>query len=826
MSKVIVVQDGNLVLTAAGTDVIGDNANVASFKDEFITTGSNTTLQFTDSGNGGFYDTITSDDIESFITLGFKPGMTITVAGSASNDGTYTIGEGGVTADIITIIGGFTNEGPTSTGTITLLGIDKAEELTTGSFLNVFSNDGTEEFSINVNDNGWMEVRAQAKDGSGLFVYGGGHIGIFDYTEGTADITQQSVDATDTAYTTIGGWNDGQWSLWEVGTNGVADLDLSFNNYVPDAGLSGWVTDITDTFIRRTFESDYATGMHLYWPTSNVVRLSTLASGSIAIKSDTSADGTRKRIDFQHQSGTQRGYVGINADNAMYLAHQIHGSQLFLTAENNSGAAQVLFTGDPDTETYMKGTTTARIYVGETSSIETALLATFDGAVDLYYDNTVALSTDTAGAYSPLGSVYLEEKTTPGGDTAARGQLWVRDDNPQTLMFTDGDSTDFAVAGGGVPNVLATGTPVNNQVAVWTAANTIEGDANFQWNGSATTTEAFAVDAPTGLTSGYLMDVVSNVSTKTGDVVRIIQNHGTATAGALFIQQNSTNAGATLFDMSHVAASSAAYAGRIRTSGIFNGAVLNLHHDHASSTGAVLTITQDGTGNAITVTGGNNIVTDGGLVLPLDNDAATPTLAFGDADTGFYESADDTLKVSVATNPKFFWVSDQYRAETSGGASMLNEAASATNPTLIPDNANLSTGIGSSSADVLSVITNSIEAKRIVAATVQTPEAAVTEIIGIPVASGEGFGFEIHVMGTQDATGDTVFERIFGAIRNQGGTTALVGSTVTDRTDDAGASTWVIAVAADDTADELTVDVTGEASHTIDWKVRVELLNV
>ncbi len=32
--------------------------------------------------------------------------------------------------------------------------------------------------------------------------------------------------------------------------------------------------------------------------------------------------------------------------------------------------------------------------------------------------------------------------------------------------------------------VAATGTPVNNQIAVWTAADTIEGDANLTWNGS------------------------------------------------------------------------------------------------------------------------------------------------------------------------------------------------------------------------------------------------------------------------------------------------------------------------------------------------------
>ena len=122
------------------------------------------------------------------------------------------------------------------------------------------------------------------------------------------------------------------------------------------------------------------------------------------------------------------------------------------------------------------------------------------------------------------------------------------------------------------------------------------------------------------------------------------------------------------------------------------------------------------------------------------------------------------------------------------------------------------------SADVL--------ASRVQAAIVTTTDATVTEIIGIAVPSGEGFGFEIHLMGTQDSTGDTVFERVFGAIRNQAGTTALVGSTITDRTDDAGATTWTIAVAADDSADELTVDVTGEAAHTIDWKVRVHLLNV
>jgi len=144
----------------------------------------------------------------------------------------------------------------------------------------------------------------------------------------------------------------------------------------------------------------------------------------------------------------------------------------------------------------------------------------------------------------------------------------------------------------------------------------------------------------------------------------------------------------------------------------------------------------------------------------------------------------------------------------------------------VPVKTDTNTGIGAAAADQLSLITGGVEANRITAATVQTTDATQTEIVAIAVASGEGYGFRINIIGTEDSTGDTVFENIFGAIRNQGGTTALVGSSIVDRTDDAGASTWVITVAADDTSDELTVDVTGEAAHTIDWKVSVELLNV
>ncbi len=206
-------------------------------------------------------------------------------------------------------------------------------------------------------------------------------------------------------------------------------------------------------------------------------------------------------------------------------------------------------------------------------------------------------------------------------------------------------------------------------------------------------------------------------------------------------------------------------------------------------------------------------------------DTATPALAFGDGDSGFYESADDILWVTIAGGNKFRFQASTFIGNSSGAAYIQASAGSVGAPTYAI-NGDSDTGIYSTGADALSISTGAVEAKRFQAATVQTTTATQTEIIAIPVASGTTFGYRINIVGNEAATGDTVFESIFGAIHNQGGTTAIVGSDIVDRTEDAGAAAWVVTVAADDTTDALTVDVTGEASHTIDWKVSVEILDV
>lgn len=82
-----------------------------------------------------------------------------------------------------------------------------------------------------------------------------------------------------------------------------------------------------------------------------------------------------------------------------------------------------------------------------------------------------------------------------------------------------GDGTWVTPAGGG--NVSNTGTPANNQVAVFTDATTIEGDADFWFNSDNSSLNV------TGTTSMLMLDMTSNassVSTPTSNIGRLYAN--------------------------------------------------------------------------------------------------------------------------------------------------------------------------------------------------------------------------------------------------------------------------------------------------------------
>ena len=101
------------------------------------------------------------------------------------------------------------------------------------------------------------------------------------------------------------------------------------------------------------------------------------------------------------------------------------------------------------------------------------------------------------------------------------------------------------------------------------------------------------------------------------------------------------------------------------------------------------------------------------LKLPIKNDAASPTLQFGDGDTGFYEVSDDVLKIAIAGVARWRINGTVLKSMHANGPAILGETPTATNPSLVPDSADDDSGIGRSAADTLSLIAGGVEAHRI-----------------------------------------------------------------------------------------------------------------
>jgi len=104
-------------------------------------------------------------------------------------------------------------------------------------------------------------------------------------------------------------------------------------------------------------------------------------------------------------------------------------------------------------------------------------------ALDVVGDTLITGTLDTTVEY-----LFTERAAHDFTPAATRGILWVRSDAPNVLVFTDDAGTDWdlnVATGGG--NVFNSGTPLDNQLAVWTNATTIEGDADLTWDGSTLT---------------------------------------------------------------------------------------------------------------------------------------------------------------------------------------------------------------------------------------------------------------------------------------------------------------------------------------------------
>jgi len=128
------------------------------------------------------------------------------------------------------------------------------------------------------------------------------------------------------------------------------------------------------------------------------------------------------------------------------------------------------------------------------------------------------------------------------------------------------------------------------------------------------------------------------------------------------------------------------------------------------------------------------------LILPQVDETATPTLAFGDGDSGFFEPTDDELRLSLVGITRYVFGTTIIRTLSTARWGLVNATPSATIPNLLPVNIDLDTGIGSPALDQLSIIAGGVEAIRFSEATgvIQTVESDVGLTADVGSAQGNG----------------------------------------------------------------------------------------
>jgi len=98
-------------------------------------------------------------------------------------------------------------------------------------------------------------------------------------------------------------------------------------------------------------------------------------------------------------------------------------------------------------------------------------------------------------------------------------------------------------------NVTKVGTPVNNEMAVWTGDGTVEGESNFIFNDAATTTDQLTLTGQASLTSGSAFKVIADLAAlDAGDLVDMIVDNVGSTSNVLRLQQDGTGDLLIMFD--------------------------------------------------------------------------------------------------------------------------------------------------------------------------------------------------------------------------------------------------------------------------------------
>jgi hypothetical protein len=139
------------------------------------------------------------------------------------------------------------------------------------------------------------------------------------------------------------------------------------------------------------------------------------------------------------------------------------------------------------------------------------------------------VSLDNSDNMAGVNSINVTEIAAPSTPASGTVIIYAKTDGKLYIKDDTGTETDLTSGGGGGGNVSNTGTPANNQIAVWTDATTVEGDAALTFD---TSTDTLDIGASGNLSFGgvVILDdtagsmLLQNIDAISAGVESIIEN--------------------------------------------------------------------------------------------------------------------------------------------------------------------------------------------------------------------------------------------------------------------------------------------------------------
>ena len=569
---------------------------------------------------------------------------------------------------------------------------------------------------------------------------------------------------------------------------------LSYNDLDDLPSLfSGNYNDLTNTpalpslagYATQTYVQNYVAGLtsdnvtegsvNLYFNNERVDdRVAALISAGTGISSTYNDAGNLLTLDIGQSVGT--------TDNVTFNDVTVSGT---LTSDDiTSGTISIAGDATITGNLTVQGTTTT--VTSNTLDVADINITIADGAANAAAANLAGLTVDGAGAtftYTSADDRWNLNKdlnvATVYGNVVGNvtGNVTGNSTTATTLQTArnfsiGGDATAPQVSFDGSGDIVLTTTLANTGVTAGTY-------------GSTTEIPSIIVDAKGRITSASVVSVSSElpIAGDSGtDTVSLLTDTLTF-SGDTGITTTVTNNTVTV-DLDDTAVTAGSY----------------------GSGTQIPTLTVDAQGR-ITAAGTATVSSD----LPIAGDTGTDTVSL----------LTDTLTINGGTGVTSSVASDTFTLEIG------QDVATTANVEFADITAS---GTTTATEQALTTVTtsNSVEVtqKEIVLAG-RTTDATATEITlndgtsKVDIASGVTAKFKATFVAA-DGTDTAAFVKT-GIIANNGGTTALIGTNVTETFAEDPNNNWSGTVTADNTNDYLKFEVTGEASKTIDWTIFLEI---